>query len=69
MFDYDIKVEENRHENEYSIIVYFVKPGDTLGNIAKKFKSTVSDITQINDIKDENKIDVGMQLFVPLVNC
>ena len=56
---------ENTNENIYSIVVYFVKPGDTLWNIAKKFKSTIKAISTVNGIEDENKIDVGQQLFIP----
>ena len=60
-----VEVEENREENVYSIVVYFVKPGDTLWNIAKKFKSTINAIASVNGIEDENKINVGQQLFIP----
>ena len=56
---------ENEDENIYSIVVYFVKPGDTLWNIAKKFKSTINAITSVNGIEDENRLSVGQQLFIP----
>lgn len=61
----NIEVAENSDENVYSIVVYFVKPGDTLWNIAKKFKSTIKAISSVNGIEDENKINVGQQLFIP----
>ncbi len=61
----NIEVLENNEENIYSIVVYFVKPGDTLWNIAKKFKSTIKAIASVNGIEDENKINVGQQLFIP----
>lgn len=61
----DLNVEENREIDNYSIIIYFVKPGDTLWKIAKKFRSTVENIVKINEIEDENKIYVGQQLFIP----
>ena len=64
----ELSLEENRKENDYSVIVYFVKSGDTLWKIAKKFKSTIEDIVKINNIEDENKIFVGEQLFIPFVN-
>ena len=47
------------------MIIYFVKPNDTLWNIAKKFRSTVEDIVRVNNIEDENKIYPGQQLFIP----
>lgn len=61
----DIEVTDGDDENIYSIVVYFVKPGDTLWNIAKKFKSTIQAIALVNGIDDENKINIGQQLFIP----
>lgn len=62
----EINVDEARNTERYSLIIYFVKPGDTLWNIAKKFHSTVSNIANINGIEDENKINIGEQLFIPI---
>ena len=61
----NIDTLEEGDDNIYSIVVYFVKPGDTLWNIAKKFKSTIGAIASVNGIDDENKINVGQQLFIP----
>ena len=61
----EISVEENRDNNIYSMVIYFAKPGDNLWKIAKKFKSTVDDISRVNGIEDVNKIDVGEQLYIP----
>lgn len=61
----DLEVKECRQNNIYSMIIYFVKPGDTLWEIAKKFRSTVEDIARVNGIEDENKIYVGQQLYIP----
>ena len=61
----DIETQECRQNNMYSVIIYFVKSGDTLWNIAKRFKSTVEDIVSLNNIEDENKIYPGQQLFIP----
>ena len=52
-----------------SLIIYYVKAGDTLWNIAKKIRSTVENIVTINGIEDENKINVGQQLFIPIAMC
>ena len=52
-------------ENPYSMVIYFVKPGDTLWKIAKRYRSTVEDIARVNDIEDLDKIMPGMQLFIP----
>ena len=61
----NLSVDEIQEKKSYSMIIYFVKQGDTLWNIAKKFKSTVEDIAGVNDIEDVNKIRVGEQLFIP----
>lgn len=61
----NIETVENEDDNIYSIVVYFVKPGDTLWNIAKRFRSTINAIASVNGIEDENKINVGQQLFIP----
>ncbi len=61
----EIGTEETRDKQIYSMIIYFVKPADTLWEIAKKFRSTVEDIVRVNKIEDENKINVGQQLFIP----
>lgn len=61
----DIEATENRDLDSYSIVIYFVKPGDTLWEIAKKLGSTVDAIVNVNNIEDENKIYVGEQLFIP----
>ena len=61
----EVNVDETRQNERYSLIIYFVKPGDTLWKIAKKFRSTISNIATINGIEDENKINVGQQLFIP----
>lgn len=61
----NITLDENQNQEMYSMVIYFVKPGDTLWNIAKKFRSTVDDIIKINEIDNENKINIGDELFIP----
>lgn len=61
----EIKLEENKQEDLYSMVIYFVKKGDTLWKIAKNFKSTVDDIVRVNNIENENKINIGEQLYIP----
>lgn len=62
----DINIEENRQEERYSIIIYFVKKDDTLWKIAKRFRSTVDLIVGLNGIEDEKNIQIGEQLFIPM---
>lgn len=61
----EVSIDETRDRQIHSMVIYFVKPADTLWNIAKRFGSTVSDIVRVNKIEDENKIYPGQQLFIP----
>lgn len=61
----NVEIQEIEEEDLYSMVVYFVKPGDTLWNIAKKFRSTVEDIARVNEIDDPNILQVSRQLFIP----
>lgn len=62
----NITVENNQEEkNNNSMVIYFVKDGDTLWKIAKKFKSTIDEIAKVNSIENIDKINVGKQLYIP----
>lgn len=61
----NVSMEELRCQDVYSMIIYFVKKGDTLWKIAKKFRSTIEDIARVNGIEDVNKIYAGEQLYIP----
>lgn len=60
-----VEASENSSDQDYSVIVYIVKKGDTLWNIAKRFKTTVDFIIRTNGIEDENKIEIGQKLYIP----
>ena len=61
----EVQTDGERAEQDYSLIIYIVKKGDTLWDIAKTYGSTVDDIVRTNGIEDENKIQVGQKLFIP----
>ena len=44
--------------------IHTVKKGDTLWSIAKKYKTTVDKIANVNNIVDENKIDIGQKILI-----
>ena len=61
----EIELEDEESDDKYSMIIYCVKQGDSLWKIAKKFKSTVKEIANINEIEDENKIKIGDKIYIP----
>lgn len=61
----NINVEDKKNCNQYSMVIYFVKPKDTLWQIAKKFDSTIEEIARVNEIEDVDRIMPGQQLYIP----
>lgn len=62
----DIEEDDIRKCERYSLIIYFVKPEDTLWKIAKKFHSTMEKISELNQLDNDNKLNIGEQLFIPI---
>lgn len=61
----EVSNEKIANEDYDSLILYIVKPGDTVWNIAKSFNSTVEEIARMNGLEDPNKIDVGQKIYIP----
>ena len=61
----DITMEEEENAEDYSVIIYVVKPGDTLWKIAKRFGSTVDDIVRVNGIERPDKLNVAEKIYIP----
>lgn len=55
--------EEPGAQNSRQMVVYIVKPEDTLWSIAKKFQSTMDTINQINQMEDGN-LRPGQKLLI-----
>ena len=65
----EVSEEQNQTEEDYdSLIMYIVKPGDTLWKIAKNFNSTVNELTRMNGINENDQILVGQKIFIPKFN-
>lgn len=60
----DVTTKEYEEENDYKMFMYFVKPGDSIWKIAKKFKVCMNDIISINNIENPDKINVGDRLYI-----
>lgn len=61
----DIAIQEEENGEDYSVIIYVVKSGDTLWKIAKRFGSTVDDIVRVNGIERPDKINIGEKIYIP----
>ncbi len=61
----EIQTNGERDAEDYSLILYIVKKGDTLWQIAKRYGSTIDDIVRTNGIEDADKINIGQKLFIP----
>lgn len=60
-----IQTSGKRDDDDYSVLMYIVKPGDSLWNIAKEFGSTIEEIVRLNNIEDENIINDGDKIYIP----
>ena len=45
--------------------VYIVQEGDSLWDIAARFRVSVDELVQVNSISDPNQLKAGMQLIIP----
>lgn len=61
----NISTEELENLEDYSVIIYVVKSGDTLWKIAKRFGSTMDDIVRVNGIERPDKLNVGEKIYIP----
>ncbi|WP_392562075.1 transglycosylase SLT domain-containing protein [Orbus sturtevantii] len=65
--DHDINYYEQEHKR-YSQIIYRVKSGDNLYNIAKNHKVKVSELAKWNKINNLNKLKPGDKLTINIKN-
>ncbi len=60
-----IDIKGKREEQDYSVVIYVIKEGDTLWNIAKFFGTTVEEILNVNEIENADNLVPGEKLFIP----
>lgn len=51
-------------EDTYKMFIYFVKSGDTIWNISKRFKVSMDDIIRINGLENPDRINIGDRLYI-----
>lgn len=52
-------------EKKASVIIYVVQAGDSLWNLAKKYKTTMSDIASLNGLDLNSQLEIGTKLLIP----
>lgn len=57
------KVEYVADQNE--IQIYKIRKGDTLSQIARRYRTTVAYLRDINDFTRKKKVRVGMKIYIP----
>ena len=60
----DVEEEECEKENDYAMVVYFVKQGDTIWNIARDFKVSLDSIRKANNLEENSRINLGEKLYI-----
>ena len=59
-----LQEKEENCKSDYNMFLYFVKSGDTIWNIAKKFKVSMQDVIDMNNLENPDKINVGDKLYI-----
>lgn len=63
-----VDVVESTEENvvkKPSVTIYVVNKGDTLWNLAKKYKITMDDLMKINEMEGSDSLVAGQKLIIP----
>lgn len=60
----NVVTKEAEEENDYKMFMYFVKHGDTIWNISKRFRVCMQDIIKLNGLENPDRINVGDVLYI-----
>jgi len=60
-----LPVEGELPKKKASVTIYVVQSGDTLWKIAKRYFTTVEDLTKVNELDDMNGLRNGQKLIIP----
>lgn len=60
----NIEESEWVDENNYAMVVYFVKQGDTVWSIARDFKIPMNEIRRVNNLGETDNVKVGEKLYI-----
>ena len=60
----DITLEDEERQPAAGAIIYMVRKGDSLWEIAKKYRTTVEDILAVNEIENPERIYPGQKVLI-----
>ncbi len=60
----NVETKECEEENEYKMFMYFVKQGDTIWKIAKRFRVSMQEIIKLNALENPDRINIGDVLYI-----
>lgn len=55
----------SEEEKECGIVIYYVQPGDSVWEIAKRYSVSVGEIVKFNNIQNEDVLEAGERLIIP----
>jgi len=64
LLDTSYEIPDNNVEENNNTIIYIVKRGDTLSEIALRFRTTISNLVRLNNIQNPNLIFIGQRLII-----
>lgn len=60
----NIETKGQETSDDYKMFMYFVKQGDTIWKIAKRFRVSMQDIINLNKLENPDKINIGDILYI-----
>lgn len=60
----NVECKECKDDLDYKMCIYFVKPGDTIWEIAKEFKVCMKNIIAANNLENPDRIKAGDRLYI-----
>lgn len=59
-----VSCKDCEEDNDYKMFMYFVKPGDSEWEIAKRFRIPLCELISLNNLEDSEKLQVGDRLYI-----
>lgn len=60
----NVETKEDEVEDDYKMFMYFVKQGDTIWKIAKRFRVSMQEIINLNGLENPDRINIGDVLYI-----